>query len=398
MARTLNRLTATEVASKKTKGRFADGGGLYLRVSASLNKSWVFRWVRHGVEREIGLGAYPVVTLAAARAAAAEARTNLAEGRDPKLERDRQREAHRTFGTVAKEYLSEMGGRWSNEKTSWQWEHTLTKFAQPIAKRPVVSIETADVLRLLKPIWQDKPETAAKARMRLEAVLDYAKAKGWREGENPARWKGHLSNILPPRKKLTRGHHPAMPYSEVPEFIQQLRGSEAMAARALRFLILTAARTSEVLKATWNEIDLDTALWTIPAERMKARRLHRVPLSENAMEVLRPLHELRSSEFVFPGQRLGKPLSNMAMEMLMKRMKIKGASPHGFRSSFRDWAGDCTAYPREVAEAALAHRLGDNAELAYRRGDALEKRRQLMEAWARHCLGSTPGKVVQLHG
>ncbi len=397
MARAINRLTATGVAAIKSKGRYSDGGGLYLRVPPALNKVWVFRWVRHGTEREIGIGPYPAVSLASARTTAARCREQLAAGLDPKSERDRERENHRTFGMVADEYLQAMGERWTNDKTRWQWENTLTEFAKPVRKRPVSQIDTADVLKLLKPIWQEKAETASKARMRLESVLDYAKAKGWREGENPARWRGHLSNILPARQKLTKGHHPAMPYGDVPAFVKQLKASDAMAARALEFLILSAGRTGEILKATWSEIDFESALWAIPASRMKAKRDHRVPLTDDMIAILRPLHETRISDFVFPGQKPHKPLSNMAMEMLMKRMKVEGASPHGFRSSFRDWVGDCTSFPREVAEAALAHKAGDSVEIAYRRSDALEKRRALMQSWGEFCLEAPKGKIIPLH-
>jgi integrase len=394
MARTANRLTAIQISRIKSKGRYADGGGLYLRVSPTLNKSWVFRWVRSGSENEMGLGPYPDVSLADARRGAYEGRQHLAAGRSPRAERDRVRDYGRIFGDVADEYLSAMQGRWTNEKTRWQWKHTLTEFASSIRKLPIAQVDTAAVLRLLKPIWQEKPETAAKARMRLEAILDYANSKGWREGENPARWRGHLANILPPRQRLTKGHHPAMPHQDIPAFIERLHGSDALAARALEFLILTTCRTQEVLKARWEEVDLASALWTIPALRMKARREHRVPLSRQTLELLKPLHEARASEFLFPGQAYGKPLSNMAMEMLMKRMKITGASPHGFRSSFRDWAGDYTSFPREIAEAALAHKVGDAVELAYRRGDALEKRRALMQAWAEYCFNPLSSKVV----
>jgi len=396
MARGTNRLTALRASGIKKKGRYADGGGLYLRVSPSLNKSWVFRWVRGGSENEMGLGAFPDISLSDARHLALEARQHLAVGRNPRIERDRRQEQGRTFGEVADEYLSAMQGRWSHEKTVKQWHHTLAKLSAPIRKSPVSQVDTAAVLRLLKPIWDEKPETAAKSRMRLEAVLDYAKAKGWRDGENPARWRGHLANILPPRKRLTRGHHPAMPYRDVPAFLDQLRTSEAMAARALEFLILTACRTQEVLGARWDEIDFANALWVVPTSRMKMKREHRVPMAERAIEVLKPLYEARTSEFVFPGQVQGKPLSNMAMEMLMKRMKVKGASPHGFRSSFRDWAGDCTSFPREIAEAALAHKVGDSVEQAYRRGDALEKRRALMQAWADYSSREPGGKVIPL--
>lgn len=396
MARAANRLTAIQISRIKNKGRYADGGGLYLRVSPTLNKSWVFRWVRSGSENEMGLGPYPDVSLADARQLAYEARQHLAVGRSPKAERDRVREHGRIFGDVADEYFSAMQGRWTSQKTRWQWKNTLTEFASPIRKLPISQVDTAAVLRLLEPIWQNKPEAAAKARMRFEAVLDYAKAKGWREGENPARWRGHLANMLPPRQRLTKGHHPAMPHEEVPAFIERLQASDALAARALEFLILTTCRSQEVLKAQWDEIHLASALWIVPALRMKARREHRVPLSSQAMTLLNSLNEAGTSKFVFPGHAAGKPLSNMAMGMLLKRMKIAGASPHGFRSSFRDWAGDHTPFPREIAEAALAHKVGDAVELAYRRGDALEKRRELMQAWADYCSNVKGGKVVPM--
>ena len=298
---------------------------------------------------------------------------------------------------VADDYLAAMSDRWTNAKTRWQWEKTLTDLAKPIRGRPIAQINTTDVLKLLKPIWKEKPETAAKARMRLEGVIDYAKAKGWREGENPARWRGHLSNILPARQKLTKGHHPAMLYSQVPGFVANLQASEAMAASALEFLILTAARTGEVLKATWDEFDLQAEIWEIPPERMKAKRGHRVPLTTDMLSILRPLHEARTSNYVFPGQKPKQPLSNMALEMLMKRMKITDATPHGFRSSFRDWCGDETSFAREIAEAALAHKAGDSTESAYRRSDALEKRRQLMQSWSDYCHGRIRHKVVNLH-
>jgi integrase len=226
-------------------------------------------------------------------------------------------------------------------------------------------------------------------------VLDYAKVHGWRSGENPALWRGHLQNVLPARQKLTRGHHPAMPYRDVPAFMQELREKQAMSAIALEFLILTAARTGEVFGATWDEIDLDSGLWTIPAHRMKAGQAHRVPMSEHAIAILSSRQQARGSDYVFPGQKPGRPLSIMAFDMLMRRMKANDYTAHGFRSSFRDWAGDCTSFPREIAEAALAHKVGDAVELAYRRSDALEKRRTLMQAWADYC-GNAAGKVVPL--
>ena len=245
----------------------------------------------------------------------------------------------------------------------------------------MAAIETNHVLSVLQPIWQSKPETASRLRGRIEKVLDYAKAQGLRSGSNPAGWRGHLSAILPKPAKLVRGHHPAMPFDDVPAFVVELRKRQAAAAMALEFTILTAARTSETLGATWSEIDLKKALWTIPAGRMKAGREHRVPLVGRATEILSACLLARQNDFVFPGLKLGKPLSNMSMEMLLRRMSQTTITTHGFRSSFRDWAGEQTTFPREVAEAALAHQVGDETERAYRRGDALEKRRAMMSAW-----------------
>ncbi len=342
----------------------------------------------------MGLGPYPAVPLASARAFAVECREHAAAGRDPKEERDK--DAGKTFEQVANAYLVAMDSRWTNDKTRWQWKDTLENRCKRIHKRPITDITTADVLSVLKPVWSTIPETAARIRMRMEGVIDYAKAQGWREGENPARWRGHLENILPKRQKLTQGHHAAMSYQQVPAFIEDLRGMEALAARALELLILTATRTSEVLKAQWSEFDLDNALWSIPAERMKAKRDHRIPLTSEALSVLGSLHQSRVSDYVFPGQKPGKPLSGMSMEMLLRRMKIENATVHGFRSTFRDWCGDETNFPREVAEAALAHKVGNDIEQAYRRSDALEKRRRLMEAWGQYCRGTRSAKIVEL--
>jgi integrase len=240
------------------------------------------------------------------------------------------------------------------------------------------------VLRVLKPHWQRIPETAARLRSRIEKVLDAARAKGYREGENPARWRGHLDTLLPPRQKLTRGHYAAMPYAELPAFMTRLRACEGMAAQALEFAILTAARSGEVLGLRWSEIDLGAKVWTVPATRIKAGREHRVPLSPRALAIIEGLWPVRVSEFVFPGHRSDRPLGDMALHMVLKRMEIP-YTVHGFRSSFRDWCGEATNFPREVAEAALAHVVGDETERAYRRGDALEKRRKLMDAWATYC-------------
>jgi integrase len=260
--------------------------------------------------------------------------------------------------------------------------------------KPVDTITTDDVLAVLRPIWSAKPETASRVRGRIEKILDAAKAKGFRTGENPATWRGHLEHFLAKPAKLTRGHHAAMPYEEVPSFIAELWTREALAARALELCILTAARSGEILGMRWPEVEFSTRVWTVPATRMKAGREHRVPLSQRAIDILNSLHKLRTSEFVFPGQKPDKPLSDRSMEMMLRRMKIEDATVHGFRSSFRDWAGNETDFARELVETALAHVIGDKAEQAYRRSDALEKRRKLMDEWTVHCLTAKPLKLV----
>lgn len=397
MARMLHKLSDVTAKSDKLKaGRHSDGGGLYLNVSQAGSKSWLFMWAREGKRREMGLGSYPVVTLAKARKRADDCRVAVEEGRDPIAEREKETEP--TFGECADRLIASMESSWRNDKHRAQWKMTLTSYCQPIRAKRVSDIGTDDILKVLSPIWQEKPETASRLRGRVERVLDFAKARGWRTGENPALWRGHLKNVLPVRQKLTRGHHAAMPYADVRTFVQRLPVLEAMAARALEFLILTAARSGEALGAQWSEFDLDAGIWTVPADRMKAGKEHRVPLSKRALEIVTVLHEVRLSDYVFPGQKEGKPLSGMAMEMLLRRMKADEFTVHGFRSAFRDWAGDETHFSREVAEAALAHSVGNAVERAYRRADALEKRRQLMQAWADYCLVPMAENVVRLHG
>ncbi len=393
LVRTLNKLSNVMARSSALKpGRHSDGGGLYLNVTPSGTRSWVFMWTRDGRRREMGLGSYPATTLSRARWIAGVNRASVAEGRDPIVERGKASEP--TFGECVEQFLGGIEGSWRNEKHRSQWRMTLTTYCRPIADRPVSAIGTEDILKVLQPIWKVKPETASRLRGRIERVLDFASTRGWRSGENPARWRGHLKNVLPQRAKLTRGHHAAMPYIDVPDFVARLRQLDAMAARSLEFLILTAGRTGEVLGARWQEFDLEARLWVIPAERMKATREHRVPLSDRAMAILEPLNTTRVSDFVFPGQRPGRPLSSSAMEMLLRRMKADAYTVHGFRSSFRDWAGDRTSFAREVAEAALAHQLGDATERAYRRADALDKRRELMDAWNEYCCAGQPPNVV----
>ncbi len=391
--RALHKLTDIKAQSRNLKpGRHSDGGGLYLNVARSGAKSWLFMWSHMGTKadgspvqkrREMGLGSYPVITLAAARRKAETCRIAVAEGRDPIEEK--QRDAEPTFAECTALFLESMESQWRNAKHRQQWRNTLASYCSPIQTKRVSEITTDDVLRVLTPIWREKNETASRLRGRIERVLDYAKARGWREGENPAVWRGHLRNILPVRQKLQRGHHAAMPYGDVPAFVARLRESEAMAARALEFLILTAARSGEVLGARWSEFDLEHGLWTVPAERMKAGKVHRVPLSSRALAIVNALHEVRTGDHVFPGQKPNRPLSVMAMAMLMRRLEVDSYTVHGFRSAFRDWVAEETAFQREVAEAALAHAVGDTVERAYRRGDALDKRRKLMDAWQAFC-------------
>lgn len=393
-----SKLTARTVATAKP-GRFGDGRGLYLVVSESGARKWVFRFTFAGRVTEMGLGGAGAISLAEARRFADEARREVAAGRNPI---EARREAARiaaskpTFGRCVDAFLEAKSSEWRNEKHRAQWAMTLRTYAAPLRDLPIDEVDTEAVLSVLQPLWQSVPETASRLRGRIEAVLDAARAQGHRHGENPARWRGHLDHLLAKRQKLARGHHAAMPYSDVPAFVARLRPREAVAALALEFTILTAARSGEVLGARWPEFDLEAKVWTIPATRMKAGKEHRVPLSTRAVSILAKLGEARIGDFVFPGQRSGKPLSGMAMEMVLRRMKAEGVTVHGFRSSFRDWCGEETHFPREVAEAALAHVAGDATERAYRRGDALEKRRGLMEAWADYLDGKRVANVVPM--
>jgi integrase len=331
---------------------------------------------------EIGLGSLRNVSLAHAREAAATHRQALGAGNHPMPAKTNE---DRSFGAYADQYVAAHEASWRNAKHVAQWRMTLTKYAAPLRPLDVDKIGTEDVLGVLRPIWSTKPETASRLRGRIEVVLDAAKAAGKRAGENPARWRGHLDKLLARPNKLSRGHHAALPFKELPSFLNALRQSQAIAAQALEFVILTVARSGEVLGARPEEIDLQTAIWTVPAARMKAGREHRVPLSDRALEIAREMIEAHESSYLFPGALPDKPLSNMALEMVLRRMKVDNATVHGFRSTFRDWAGDMTSFPRELAEAALAHAVGDKAEQAYRRSDALEKRRLLMNAWAAAC-------------
>jgi integrase len=304
-----------------------------------------------------------------------------------------------TFREGAETYIAAHKAGWKNPKHAAQWPATLATYVYPVfGDLPVQAIDTGLVMKALEPIWTAKPETATRVRGRIESVIDWATARGYRQGENPARWRGHLENLFPKKSKVRRvEHHPALPYDEIGAFTASLRGQGGIGARALEFLILTAARTGEVIGARWDEFDLAQKVWTVPAERMKAGKEHRVPLSAPALAIVEAMRETRESEFVFPGGKRGKPLSNMAMLKLLKRMGRDDLTAHGFRSSFRDWAAESTGFPSEVVEMALAHMVGDKVEAAYRRGDLFAKRRQLMEAWARYCEARrVSGDVVNL--
>jgi integrase len=396
VARQINRLNARAVTTLTEYGRHADGGGLYLSISPNGGRRWVFLYRWHGKPTEIGFGSARDVTLARARELAKNARGRLSEGINPKELRKPVEGA--TFGECADRLIAAMRPSWRNGKHAAQWEMTLRVYAAPLRRLPAHTITTDDVLSVLKPLWNEKPETASRLRGRIERVLDAAKARGLRSGENPARWRGHLDQLFPTRQRLSRGNHAAMSYGDVPAFIGDLQSRKATAALALEFTILTAARRGEVLGARWDEFDLERAVWTVPAHRMKAGREHRVPLSGRALAIVNDLRQsAEGREFVFAGHKPGKPLSGEALAMVLWRMKLEEVTVHGFRSTFRDWAAECTNFTSEVCEAALAHTVTNKVEAAYRRGDLFEKRRELMDAWAAFCsVPKVAGKIVPM--
>jgi integrase len=381
---------------------------LYVQISAGGAKSWVFRFREAGKLREMGLGPLHTIGLAEARQRAHECRKARLDGRDPIADREASRVAAKldaakamTFEACAERYVAAHKTGWRNAKHAAQWTATLNAYVYPsFGTLPVQTVDVGLVLRAVEPIWATKPETASRVRGRIEAILDWATARGYRTGENPARWRGHLENLLPKRSKVRRvEHHAALPYAEIGAFMAELRQQEGVAAGALEFAILTAARTGEVIGARWTEINAPERLWAIPAERMKGGREHRVPLSDAALAIVEKMAAIRSGDFVFPGAKAKRPLSNMAFLMLLRRMRRDGSTAHGFRSTFRDWAAERTTFPAEVAEMALAHTVGDKVEAAYRRGDLFDKRRQLSGAWAKFCASPTAlGSVVPLRG
>jgi integrase len=404
MAREINRLSSLAVNRASEPGYYPDGAGLYLQVSLSGTKSWIYRYSSSGRSREMGLGSIAALNLSDARARAKECRQQRTMRIDPLEEKRASAQRQKledakaiTFADAAAKYIAAHEASWHNEKHRSQWKSTLETYASPvIGPLSVAAIDTSLVLRIVEPMWRTKPETAARVRGRIESVLNWATACGFRQGENPARWKGHLDRLLPARGKVrTVKHHAALPYEELPAFMTNLRAREGSGARALEFTILTGLRTGEVIGARWSEIDLQRKVWIVPAERMKARREHRVPLSDRVIEILMNLP--RMDDFLFPGERSGKPLSNMAMLKTLDRLGRGDLTVHGFRSTFRDWAAERTNFPNHVVEMALAHTIGNKVEAAYRRGDLFEKRLRLMDAWAEYAT-KTPevGEVIKL--
>jgi integrase len=399
MARTINRLSHRKIETLKKPGMHSDGAGLYLQITqgsdGSPRKSWIFRYAITGRERQMGLGAVADVPLARARDLAIAAREIRRAGKDPIAHREAARaEANlvaaktMSFDNCGAAYIAAHRAGWRNMKHAGQWTNTIATYCSPIfGKMPVQHLDVGLVMKVLEPLWVTKPETAGRLRGRIERILDWAKVRGYRNGENPARWRGHLDHLLPSQGKVRRvKHHAALPYAELPAFLTALRGRDAIAARALEFAILTAARTSEALGAKWSEIDLNGRIWTIPAERMKAGREHRVPLSDRAIEIVENMMARKQNDYIFHGDRRTR-LSNMSLLMLLRRMG-RTDTTHGFRSTFRDWVAEQTDSPAAVAEMALAHAIGNAVEAAYRRGDLLEKRRTLMARWEKYCLAT----------
>lgn len=407
MGRKAKELSALEVGRLKSPGLWAVGGvaGLYISVNETGGRSWILRLMVGSKRREMGLGGYPDVTLAGAREKARAAREQVEQGIDPVLERKRLASAMMaaqaseiTFTKATSDYIAAHGGAWKNPKHRAQWGTSLATYADPVIGRlQVQDIGQAHMLRILEPIWTTKTETASRVRGRIEAVLDWATVKGYRKGDNPARWQGHLDALLAAPGKVTKKEHfAAVALDDMGRFWSDLIKQKGTAAMALQFAILTAARSGEVRGMKWSEFDRSAGIWTVPADRMKAGKAHRVPLSDEAVTLLEAMPKFEGKDHVFLATR-GGPLSDMAMTQLMRRMG-ETAVPHGFRSTFRDWAAERTNYPRDMAEMALAHTISNEVEAAYRRGDMLEKRRLMMQHWANFCrIVHVPGEVVPLH-
>jgi integrase len=388
MARNL--LTVAEIKAA-SKPKLRDGDGLWLHTSKSGSRNWVFIFVRFGRRREMGLGPFGSgtgqVSLAGARQKADEIRAILGRGGDPfkEMEERQARVKPTFFGTLADEYIKAMSPKWRGKQTLPAWERFAATYAKGLRKIPVADVDTDAVVRVLTPLWHSRPETASKTRERIKLVLDHAKARGLRSGDNPAQWQGHLDQILPTPKKLVRGHHSSMPYPELPAFMKRLRALPGVSARALEFTILTAARSGETRGAAIEEFDLEKGVWVVPADRMKEHRIHRVPLCARAAEIVVEMRESAINSLIFPGKMLKRPLSDAALANVLDDLQASEWTVHGFRASFSTWCAEETNHQREVAEAALAHAVGDAVERAYRRGDALAKRRKLMDDWAEFC-------------
>jgi integrase len=387
----IEKLTERAIRQKTKRGYYNDGGGLYLRVAVGGSKSWVFRFKADGRPREMGLGPVATLGLKEAREKAREARQLRLEGIDPIDQRQARRATARaqvrrvmTFRQCAEAYIAAHQDSWKNPKHRTQWPNSLAAYVYPVfGDMPVDAVDLDLVVKALEPIWKTKTETASRVRGRIEAVLDWAAVRKFRQGDNPARWRGHLQKLFARKKEGV--HHAALPYGEVAVFLEVLRKQEETAARALHFAILTAARSGEVLGADWDEIDPDEQVWTIPARRMKAAKEHRVPLSKEALAILAEQQKVREGEFVFAGSKVGRPLGPNAMTSVLRRIGWCGLTVHGFRSTFRDWTAERSNFPQEVCEMALAHAISNQVEAAYRRGDLFAKRRQLMEAWGQYC-------------
>jgi integrase len=406
VARTLNRLSTLKVTRAKRPGLYADGGGLYLRVADGGSKQWIYRYVTNGRCRDMGIGPVHVLTLAEARERARTQSKLRLDGIDPIAYKREQRGAAiaaaakaMSFRQCAEKFIVEHEKKWTNAKHRSDWESSLVKYAYPVlGEMPVASIDTPLVLKAIKPLWARAPETASRVRGRIENVLGWATVHHYRTGDNPARWRGHLEHALPARSEVAEvEHHAALPYKEVGAFVGKLRRDTSVMARCLEFITLTAARLSQATHATWDEIDLEARVWTVPGSRMKAGKEHKVPLSAATVAILKEMATIRHSDYVFPGYKQGRPLGHNGLWALAKRAANAEITVHGLRSTFRDWAADCTSHPNHVVEMALAHPVGDKVEAAYRRGDLFEKRRRLMDAWADYCAKpATSGKVVAI--
>jgi len=404
----MGKLSARIIASIDTRGQYGDGRGLWLQQSAFNTKSWLLRYMIGGRARSMGLGPYPEVSLAEARDLAHEYRKQARAGNDPIDARNEKRMVAKlaaaksmTFGECVDAYLAAQEKKWTNAKHRAQWETTLTKGAAALCKLPVAEIDTALVMKVLQPIWHKTPETASRLRGRIERVLAYATVSGYRSGENPARWGGHLREVLPAKSQIHDVKpHEALPYQRIPAFMAELRKLEGIPARALEFAILNANRSGEVRYARWDEIDFEKKIWVIPPNRMKGGREHRVPLQGRGLDILKSLPRERGNPFIFVGDKSARPIGEKAMLIVVAELIGNGTTVHGFRSGFKDWCAEITSFPDALTERCLAHTERNKVKAAYQRGDLIDKRRQVMTAWSKYC-ESKPveksGDVVALH-